>query len=364
MNVRRKIGLLEIAKLANVSLGTVDRAMHNRRGISRNTQERILSIASQLGYQPNLAARALSTGPASISVGVCIPREIRYYFDQLRDGILDEARRLEHLGLQIHYAPLERLGAGENAALAAMIDRNPRALVITPGNPEKLTPLINEAESRNIRVVCLDSDAPLSKRTTAVCVDAEAGGRMAAELLGRFVAPGSQVAVVTGTLEVEDHRDRTMGFSDLFKHICPGGQVIEIVEDHDDEREAFQKCYRMLEEKTDISGIYITTANCLPVCQAVIALNLSQKIKVLASDLFLEMKPYFDMGLVVGSIYARPFVQGRMAIRLIMEHLLRGRRLRSKYYIAPEVVLRSTLHLFRETRARRGSALSMKTGRE
>jgi len=49
------------------------------------------SIARQLGYKPNLAARALLKGPDSISIGVCIPREIRYYFDQLRDGILDEA---------------------------------------------------------------------------------------------------------------------------------------------------------------------------------------------------------------------------------------------------------------------------------
>ena len=101
----KSIGLLEIARLANVSLGTVDRAMHNRGRVSEDTRKRVLAIARQLGYKPNLAARALSTGPDSISIGVCIPREIRYYFDQLRDGILDEARHFEHLGLQVKYAP-------------------------------------------------------------------------------------------------------------------------------------------------------------------------------------------------------------------------------------------------------------------
>lgn len=354
----KSIGLLEIARLANVSLGTVDRAMHNRGRVSDETRKRILAIARQLGYKPNLAARALSTGPDSISIGVCIPREIHYYFDQLRDGIFDEAKHFEHLGLQVRYAPIERLGAGEAAAVEAMIEQKPRGLIITPGDPAALTPLIDEAENRNIRVVCLDSDAPLSRRTTSVSVNADVGGTLAAELLGRFVPPGSHVAVVTGTLQTEDHHRRVTSFTNLFHHICPGGQVLEVVEDHDSEEEAFQKCCRLLQERKTITGLYVSTANCLPVCRAVTTLNLSQKIQLIASDLFLEMTPYFDMGVIVASIYARPFAQGRMAVRLLMEQFLYGHRLRAKYYVTPQVVTRSTMHLFRETRTVRGKSLA------
>jgi len=349
----KSIGLLEIAKLANVSLGTVDRAIHNRGRVNEDTRKRVLAIARQLGYKPNLAARALSTGPDSISIGVCIPREIRYFFDQLRDGILDEARHFEHLGLQVRYAPIERLGVHEAAAVQAMIEQKPRALIITPGDPDSITPLIDEAEQRNIRVVCVDSDAPQSRRTTAVCVDAEVGGRLAAELLGRFVPPGSHVAAVTGDLHTEDHRRRVTTFTDLYQQICPGGRVVEVVEDHESEEEAFEKCYRMLQERKTITGLYVTTANCLPVCRAITTLNLSQKVKLLASDLFLEMTPYFDMGVIAASIYGRPFAQGRMAVRLIMERVLHGHAIRAKYYIAPQVVTRSTMHLFRETRSLR-----------
>jgi LacI family transcriptional regulator len=349
--MKKSAGLLEIAKLANVSLGTVDRAIHNRGRIGEDTRERILTVAKQLGYKPNLAARALSRGPNSISVAVCIPREIRYYFDQLREGILDEAKHFEHLGLQAKYTAIERLGVGEAAALQASIEEKPQALIMVPGDTEGVTPLINEAEKRNIRVVCIDSDAPLSRRTTAVCVDAEVGGRLAAELLGRFVPPRSDVAVVTGDLHTEDHRRRVSGFTDLFQRICPDGQVVEVIEDHESEEESFQKCCRMLEERKTIAGLYVSTANSLPVCRAVTTLNLSQKIKLIASDLFLEMTPYFDMGVIAASIYARPFAQGRLAVRLIVEHLLYGRRIRSKYYVPPQVVTRSTMHLFREARS-------------
>ena len=350
---KKSIGLLEIAKLANVSLGTVDRAMHNRGRIGEETRQRILSIARQLGYKPNLAARALSLGSSAITVAVCIPREIHYFFDQVHDGIVDEAKHYEHVGLQIQYAPTERLGVAEAAAVRTMMGRAPRGLIITPGDPEGVTPLIDEAEKQNIRVVCVASDAPRSRRTAVVSVDSGAAGKLAAELLGRFVLPGSQVAVVTGMLQTEDHRRKVDSFSDLFGRICPGGQVAKVIEDHEDEEEAFQKCRRMLEENKAISGLYVTTANCLPVCRALTTMNLGQKVQLVTSDLFLEMLPYFDMGVIAASIYVRPFAQGRLAVRLIMEHVLYGRRVRSEHYIAPQVVTRSSMHLFRETQSLR-----------
>jgi LacI family transcriptional regulator len=56
----RKIGIREIAKLANVSIATVDRALHGREGIKASTRQRILQFAQKTGYTPNLVARALS----------------------------------------------------------------------------------------------------------------------------------------------------------------------------------------------------------------------------------------------------------------------------------------------------------------
>jgi len=228
---------------------------------------------------------------------------------------------------------------------------------MTPGKPEELTPLINTAEERGIRVICLDSDAPSSRRTAHISVDDVACGNLAAELLGRFVPSGSEVAVVTGALETECHRKRTKSFGHVFSKVCVGGKVVEIVEDHDDEDEAYDKCYRLLQENTTIKGLYVTTANCLPVCHVVTALSLSHKVQIVASDLFLDMKPYFDLGVIAASIYARPFTQGQLAIRLLADLLLYGHPVRPRHHIAPQVVTRSTLHLFPVFRPRKGSAL-------
>ena len=97
-------GIHQIAELASVSIGTVDRALHGRNGIKESTRQRILQIARQIGYTPNFAARALSASKTGVRIGVCVPREIRFFYDQLWSGVLDEARRLAQLGVQLNIA--------------------------------------------------------------------------------------------------------------------------------------------------------------------------------------------------------------------------------------------------------------------
>ncbi|HSB13218.1 MAG TPA: LacI family DNA-binding transcriptional regulator [Bryobacteraceae bacterium] len=346
----KRIGIPEIAKLANVTIGTVDRALHGRPGISESTRQRVLEIARNVGYQPNLAARALSVRRRPIRIGVSIPREIHYHFDQLQQGIKAEAQRAELLGVETIWAQTDRLGAAEPEKVAELLRNEPRALILTPGNPQQLIPVINEAERRNIRVICVDTDAPASIRSSAVCVNATVSGRVAAELLGAMIPAGSSVAVVTGMLHIEDHSKKAEGFQEAFPQFCQGGRVAEIVEGHEDEDEAFQKCFALLERNESLAGMYVNTANCLPVCRAIGALGLAGRFKLITTDLFDEMRPYFEKGTISASISSRPYVQGELAMRLVVDHLVNGAVLPKAHYLAPQVVMRSTFHLFREMR--------------
>ncbi|MBZ5596387.1 MAG: substrate-binding domain-containing protein [Acidobacteriia bacterium] len=350
----KRIGIPEIARLANVTIGTVDRALHGRKGIRESTRLRILEIAKSVGYRPNMAARALSVRRTPIRIGICIPREIHYYFDQLCQGIAAEAQRAELSGVETIWRRTERLGEAEVETIEELIHAGPGALILTPGSPQELTPVINEAERRGIRVICVDTDAPASRRSTAVCVDAEASGRVAAELLGGMVPVGSQVAIVTGMLHIEDHRRKTESFLGAYPRFCSEGVVAEVIEAHDDEDEAFQKCFALLERHKALAGVYVNTANCLPVCRAIGATGLAGRLKLVTTDLFGEMRPYFEKGTISACVYSRPYVQGELAMRLAVDHFLHGTQLPKAHFLAPQLVMRSTFHLFREMRAPAG----------
>ena len=63
----------QIAKLANVSIGTVDRVIHNRGECSRKTEERVRKIIRELNYKPNPIASSLSLRN-EIVFGIFMPR--------------------------------------------------------------------------------------------------------------------------------------------------------------------------------------------------------------------------------------------------------------------------------------------------
>jgi LacI family transcriptional regulator len=341
-------GVHLIAEIAGVSRGTVDRALHGRGDINEATRQRVLEIARQIGYRPNPAARALSVHKAAAKIGVCIPREIHFFYDQLWSGVLDEAERVSQAGIEFINRPIQNLGEGDVEAFAELQLAGVDGIVLTAGNPGNLKPLIDEAEAKNTRVVCVDTDASESRRSSAVCVEPHLSGCVAGELLGKLVAPGSKVAVVAGMLMAEDHRSKAEGFSEAFPKHCPGGKTVAIIEGHEDEDQTFQKTLDLLRRTPGLAGIYVNTVNSLPVCHALAAAGLEGKVKLVTSDLFLDMAPYFEKGTIATSIYHQPYRQGQIAVRLLADHLISGAKFPPIVRLSPTVVMLSNLHLFRE----------------
>src|SRR5437763_184946 len=85
------VTLVEIAKEAGVSRSTVSRVMNNHPSVDPETRSRVLSVAEQLNYQPNMAARSLAAGKTNV-LGLVIPMGVSAlfvdpYFPLLIQGI-------------------------------------------------------------------------------------------------------------------------------------------------------------------------------------------------------------------------------------------------------------------------------------
>jgi LacI family transcriptional regulator len=344
-------GIHQIAKRARVSIGTVDRALHNRAGINRATRARVLRIARDLGYVPHPAARALRTGRPNLRIGVCIPREIHFFYDQMRAGIFDEARRVRGLGVELTYRPVPALGQGEAACIRELLASKVDGLIVTPGNPSIMQPLIDEAECSGVRVVCVSTDATGSRRSSVVCVNPEISGTLAAELMTKFLPAYAKVGVVTGMSGTEDHRKKTDGFITAFRRYCPEGRISGIVEAHESERESYRKTSQLLDRNPDLNGIYVTTVNSLPVCQAVRDRHRQENVILITTDFFREMAPFIRRNLIAASVYQDPYLQGQAAVRILVDHLVNQIPMAPANYLNPGIVLRSNLHLFREYRS-------------
>lgn len=66
-----RIRIKDIARLADVSVGTVDRVLHGRTGVSEASRKRVEEILKQLDYQPNMYASALASNKSICSSACC-----------------------------------------------------------------------------------------------------------------------------------------------------------------------------------------------------------------------------------------------------------------------------------------------------
>lgn len=346
----KRFGVRDVARIAQVSVGTVDRALNGRDEINPKTRDRILAIAKEHGYVPNLTARALSSSKSPLRIGLCIPREIRYFYDPLHKGVLDEAARYEHVGVEVLYRPVQKLSSPCGRAVNELLDAGIRALILTPGVSASITPLIQRAEREyDVRVVCVASDNSPSGRSSAISVDPGINGALAADLLAKLVPPGSNVAIITGMLDTEEHRRKVESFQQQFPKEN-GGHTLAPIEGHEDAKEVYRKTLQMLTREKNLAGIYVSTVNCVPVCQAVEERGLSGKIKIVATDLFPDLASYFERGTLSASIYQNPYRQGQLAVRSILDHFLNKKNFPTNHYLNPIIVLRANLGIFREMR--------------
>jgi len=299
-----------------------------------------------------MAARLLARGKQT-RIAVCVPKQIAYFYDELWAGIRDEAARYSGRGVEFVFVAVPALGKGERAAFRELLEANPGGIIVTPGNPDAMTPLIDAAEQRGTRVVCVSTDAPMSQRSSVVYVEPRLSGLIAGELMANFVPPGSRVAIITGMLKTMDHREKVAGFVESFRERSREGKVASAIEAHEHANESFHKTKLLLQQEPHLAGIYVNTVNCLPVCRALAAAGRTGQVRVIATDLFQQMIPLIKSGAIAASIHQQPYVQGQLSVRCLVDHLLHHSELAAKQFLNPSIILRSNLHLFPEVTARR-----------
>ena len=85
-----KITTTQLARICGVSQGTVDRALHNRDGINPETRARILEIAKEYDYRPNIQ---MDNQAGSMLIGVVLFDLFNEYFSKLAMSLVKEARK-------------------------------------------------------------------------------------------------------------------------------------------------------------------------------------------------------------------------------------------------------------------------------
>lgn len=211
----------DIADLAGVSIGTVDRIIHSRGRFSPDTAERVRRIMAELDYRPNLMAQRLSMSK-TCRIGVFMPRpeQDSAYWRLALDGINRAARDLAPFGLSLKTIHYDRYDASGflRAGLSLVAEKFDGIL---------MAPLLAD-ESREIMarvdrlspVVFFDTDLPSATRLSFIGQDSHAGGRLAGRLMNLLAAgqgSNAEAVLLMPDADNEHLRQRASGFMEAFQ---------------------------------------------------------------------------------------------------------------------------------------------------
>ena len=312
----------EIADLAGVSRGTVDRVLNNRGEVNAETAARIMEIVKALDYRPNKAGLALAVRKRKYKIGVILFSENNTFFDEVMNGVSEKALKLEDYGVSTITKRVEFDLEDQLSAMDELLEEEIHGLLIAPYNDEKIRLKIDEFVERQIPVVTVNTDIEGSRRMAYVGSDFFQSGRVAAGIFGLLMQGSTELAIITGSSNVLCHSERIRGFKEVLDTDYPNIQIAEIRENHDDEFESYAITKQILENYPKIDALFFTAAGVWGGCKAVIESR--RKVKVVTFDEVPTTLQMLKDGVISVTIGQQPFRQGFKALDVLFEHLTSG----------------------------------------
>ena len=95
------IRIIDIAEMAGVSVGTVDRVIHNRGRVSEENEKKVRAILEKANYQPNLMARSLASKKQYHFLAITPSFKPGEYWEAISEGIDKAASETEFYNVNV-----------------------------------------------------------------------------------------------------------------------------------------------------------------------------------------------------------------------------------------------------------------------
>jgi DNA-binding LacI/PurR family transcriptional regulator len=197
------VTLNELAKAAGVSVSTVSRAMTNSgHPVNEKTRQRILALAAELGYRPNMMARSLKT-ERTYTFGIIVDNIVSPFSPLIIRGIQDYLKKHNYFSVIMNsdFDP-----EVEAEAVHQLISRSIDGVIFVESWLRGANPTLDLENKPYIFVHRLFH----SNYGNAVLVDEHYGVRLAIEHL--FKLGHRRIAFINGPKEWEASRARLEGF--------------------------------------------------------------------------------------------------------------------------------------------------------
>ncbi|WP_183561527.1 substrate-binding domain-containing protein [Mucilaginibacter sp. SP1R1] len=343
-------GVKEIARRANVSIGTVDRVIHNRAGVSENTKQKINAIIEELNFQPNKMASLLASRKI-LNFAILIPavsNETDYWIYPL-NGIKQAAAEIKQFGVTVKYYFYDLDSKNSfNIAADELLRGEPHAVLIAPSFVEESIVLANKIQAMGVPLVFINSDLPNQENLTYIGPELYQSGKLAAKLVSFAIQPQDKVLTVNIATDLENNHHllrKEQGFKKFFEETQKQNQVITLHINETKLAPVEKSLLSVLSTDPDIKAIFVTNSR-VNIVARILEKRDRKDILLIGYDFLKKNISYLESEHITFLICQRPKEQGYLGIIALYKHLFKISEIEKSVYMPIDIITKENYQFY------------------
>jgi LacI family transcriptional regulator len=334
----------EIAELAGVSRGTVDRVLNKRGAVNPKTEAKILEIAKALDYKPNKAGIVLAAQKKKFKFGVVMFGIGNPFFDDVIAGFKEKEEELSGYNCTVLPKRISAFGIEDQLeAIDELVKEDINGLAISPQNAPSIAKKINELFDMGIPTVTFNTDIAGSKRIAYVGSNYYQCGQTAAGLLHLMTSGDVNIGIVSGYPNILCHTERIAGFKSRLEEY-QNLHVVDFFENNDDDFISYDKTMKMLENHPEMNAIFFAAGGTYGGCKAVLASNRQNDMKIVTYDKTAPTIEMIKQNVISATICQQPRMQGFFPLEILFNYLTTGVPPKKEYnYTAVDIRIKENI---------------------
>jgi LacI family transcriptional regulator len=337
--------ITEIAKLAGVSIGTVDRVIYRRGRVSQSTIQKVEALIEKYNFAPNPIARRLQRG-RTYRFCVLSPRgdQDSGYWAQILGGVRSEAADLVPLGVETDIIEFDRYDPPAfQDAVAKIFAKETDGVAFAPLQVAGLRGFIAALEERKIPYIFFDANMPGVSPACAIGPDSFKSGYLAGRLLhifsGKVTKPVAVMAAHGEDFHLIRRRDGFLQYAqeNSFKTL-----VQEFANDQGVEL-SDASIARFLRSHPALQGVFITNASAHRIAEAALENKKHRDFFIIGYDLVPDNRRLLREGKLDAVIAQQPETQGKQALEYLFRAVAMNMRIPARVEIPLSIFIRENV---------------------
>lgn len=318
------VTIKEIAALANVSRGTVDKVLNNRPGVKQETRERVLRIIKEVNYRPNLLGKALVQSRTPTKIGIILTPEYNPFIQDILVGIQRAKAEFSVFGIEIILKmPISLEPAEQLVFLDELENQGVIGIAFFPIDDDGIRIKVNQLSEKGIAILTCNSKISGIHDFCFIGQNHYLGGQAAGGLMMKLCPDGGKFGIIISSRGLSCHCDRQSGFTDVLASSNLPYDIVEVQENQDRSDEAFKITIGYLQRHPDLDGIYITGGGVGGVGSALDMLAPKKNIRLICHDITPDSSELLRKNVVDFILDQSPEMQGYLIVKTLFEYLVK-----------------------------------------